>query len=232
VIEILADGLPGRADVAVEVSLREHAVEMGLRGSQPAMDESTDVPASPGFRIVADVDADQPYAGSAPNNLAGFADHIPSQVEKCGTRVGTRGRCLGLFWGWIMERETDGGSVALVGMERHCGRWDTVSQPIMNCFLSEDGRMIASFIMRKGKAEEQMRNVKHVVNGKEYLVVIETNGLGGRVTPTFEGKPLGVVYSVSIEVAQDFQLQPGVSALDELVKIAKDDLDRGVVKAT
>ncbi len=92
--------------------------------------------------------------------------------------------------------------------------------------------MIASFIMRKGKAEEQMRNVKHVVNGKEYLVVIETNGLGGRVTPTFEGKPLGVVYSVSIEVAQDFQLQPGVSALDELVKIAKDDLDRGVVKAT
>jgi len=39
------------------------------------------------------------------------------------------------------------------------------------------------------------------------------------------------VYSVSVEVSQDFQLQPGVSALDELVKIAKDDLDRGVVKA-
>ena len=230
-IEILADGLPGRADVAVEVSLRQHAVEVGLSSSQPTMNEFADVLASTGFRIVADVDADQPYARSRRIIWPVLRTIFPPKLRKRHT-CGTRGRCLGLFYGWIMERETDGGSVALVGMERHCGRWDTVSQPIMNCFLSEDGRMIASFIMRKGKAEEQMRNVKHVVNGKEYLVVIETNGLGGRVTPTFEGKPLGVVYSVSIEVAQDFQLQPGVSALDELVKIAKDDLDRGVVKAT
>jgi hypothetical protein len=90
---------------------------------------------------------------------------------------------------------------------------------------------VKDMILREWKAEEKMRNVKHVVGEKEYLVVIETNSLGGRVTPTFEGKPLGVVYSVSVEVSQDFQLQPGVSALDELVKIAKDDLDRGVVKA-
>jgi hypothetical protein len=51
------------------------------------MNEFTDVLASPGFRIAADVDADQPCAGSAANDLTGLAGHIPSSDEKCGTRM-------------------------------------------------------------------------------------------------------------------------------------------------
>jgi hypothetical protein len=41
-----------------EVALCEHVVEVRLRGTQRAMDEFADVPASPRFRIAADVDAD------------------------------------------------------------------------------------------------------------------------------------------------------------------------------
>lgn len=76
-----------------------------------------------------------------------------------------------------------------------------------------------------------MRSEKHTVNGKEYDLIIEPNGLGGKVTPTYRDKRLGITYSVSLEIAHDFQFSSsiGSNALDELVKIAKDDLDRGVV---
>ena len=43
VIEVLAEGLPGGADVATEVPLSEHAVEVGLCGAQGAMNEFADV---------------------------------------------------------------------------------------------------------------------------------------------------------------------------------------------
>lgn len=73
-----------------------------------------------------------------------------------------------------------------------------------------------------------MRTEKHLANGKEYELTIEQNGLGGTVTPRFQGKLLGITYSVSIEVAQDFQFYREIGALEELVKIVKGDLDRGV----
>ena len=76
-----------------------------------------------------------------------------------------------------------------------------------------------------------MRKEKHIASGREYTLIVEENGLGGRVIPTFEGKPVGVTYSVSIEVAQNFKSQPGANALQELLKIAKNDLDRGIVKS-
>jgi hypothetical protein len=60
VIEILAEGLLGRADVAAEVPLREHAIEVGLSGPEPAMNEFANILAPPGFPITTDVDADQP----------------------------------------------------------------------------------------------------------------------------------------------------------------------------
>lgn len=51
------------------------------------MSEFPDVLASLGFWVAADVDAYQPVAGSATNNLADFADQIPSSDAKCGARV-------------------------------------------------------------------------------------------------------------------------------------------------
>lgn len=49
VIEILTEGLPGRANAAAEVPLCEHAVEVYLRGPRPAVDEFANVLAPPGF---------------------------------------------------------------------------------------------------------------------------------------------------------------------------------------
>lgn len=87
VIEILADGLPGGKDVATEVPLREHAVEMGLCGSQLAMNEFTDVPASPGFWIAGDVNADRQVLG--PLRMIWLILRIIFCLLrlKCGTRV-------------------------------------------------------------------------------------------------------------------------------------------------
>ena len=48
-----------------------------------------------GFRVATDVDAHQPSAGSATNNLANFADHIPLLRREMRRTCGTRGR-LGL----------------------------------------------------------------------------------------------------------------------------------------
>jgi hypothetical protein len=87
VIEVLANGLPGRANVAPEALLREHAVEVAVCGPQPAVNEFVNVLALPRIRIAADIDADHLRAGSAANNLASLAGHISSQDEKCGTRV-------------------------------------------------------------------------------------------------------------------------------------------------
>jgi hypothetical protein len=63
VIEVLAESLPGGAEVATEVPLSEHAVEVGLSGAQTTVNEFADVLALPGFRSATDVDADQPGAG-------------------------------------------------------------------------------------------------------------------------------------------------------------------------
>ena len=78
VIEMLAGGSAGGANVAAEVLLREHAIELGLREPQPTVDRFADVLKSPGFRIAAEVDADQPCAGSAAIDLASLVGHNPS----------------------------------------------------------------------------------------------------------------------------------------------------------
>ena len=61
VIEVLADGLPGGADVATEVPLSEHAVEVSLRGVRASVNGFADVLAVPGLRIAADVEANHPH---------------------------------------------------------------------------------------------------------------------------------------------------------------------------
>jgi hypothetical protein len=60
---------------------------VGLCLAQPAVNELADVLASPSFRIATDVNADQPRARSAANDLASFAVYIPSWDEKSGARV-------------------------------------------------------------------------------------------------------------------------------------------------
>jgi hypothetical protein len=58
------------------------------------MYEFADVLTFPGFRIAADVDADQPCAGSAANDLANLAYHFLSPKTEMPHTCGTRGRCL------------------------------------------------------------------------------------------------------------------------------------------
>jgi hypothetical protein len=82
VIEILADRLPGGADVAAEIPLSQHAVEVSLRGAQAASNGFADVIALRGLRIAADIDADQPCAGSTEDDLASLSGHLASKKKK------------------------------------------------------------------------------------------------------------------------------------------------------
>jgi site-specific recombinase XerD len=50
VIKILTDGLSGRTNVATEIPLRQHVVQVRLRGTQPTMNEFAHVFAPPGSR--------------------------------------------------------------------------------------------------------------------------------------------------------------------------------------
>ena len=102
VIEILTEGLPGRANAAAEVPLCEHAVEVYLRGPQPAVDEFANVLAPPGFGVATDVDADQPSAGSTANDLTNLAYHFLSPKTEMRRRCGTRCRCSGLVL-WMVQ---------------------------------------------------------------------------------------------------------------------------------
>jgi hypothetical protein len=99
-IEILVEGLAGGADVPAEVAFREHTVEVGLRGAQPALDGLAEVLTFSGLGIAADVDADHPGARSAADDLASFASHMASKRRKRHT-CGTRGRYLGLVL-WVV----------------------------------------------------------------------------------------------------------------------------------
>lgn len=86
--------------------------DVGKIRSQPAMNEFADVPVRQGFQIATDVDADQPYAGSAANDLVRPAGQISSQEEKCGTCVAHTAAASHWFSGWTSEKVTDGGSAA------------------------------------------------------------------------------------------------------------------------
>ena len=71
------------------------------------MDEFADVSASPGFRVAADIDADQPCVGSAANDLASFTGHIPPNLGREMRRTcGTRGRYSGLVL-WMDQGTED-----------------------------------------------------------------------------------------------------------------------------
>jgi hypothetical protein len=59
-------------------------------GVQPATNEFTDVLAFTGFRIAAGVDADQPRAGSAADDLASFSNHIASKNKRAAHVSHTR----------------------------------------------------------------------------------------------------------------------------------------------
>ena len=111
-IEVLADGLPSRTDVASKIPLSKHAVEVGLSGAQTTVNALSDVLASPRFRIATGVDADQPCAESAANDLASLAGHISSYDERCGTHLAHSADAIGWFCGRIREGQTDGGSVS------------------------------------------------------------------------------------------------------------------------
>jgi hypothetical protein len=78
VIKVLVEGLMGGADIASEVPLREHAVEVGLRGAQPAVNQFAELFAFSGFRIAANVDADHPHLRSAADDLTMLACHLAS----------------------------------------------------------------------------------------------------------------------------------------------------------
>jgi hypothetical protein len=74
------------------------------------------------------------------------------------------------------------------------------------------------------------RKTPYSANGKNYEIVVEEAAQGIKVTPMLNGKPLRVTYSVDFEIAADFQHYRGTSAVEELVKIVKGDLDAGIVK--
>ncbi len=78
---------------------------------------SADVLAFSGLRIASEVDADHPHLGSAADNLAGFFEPYCLLKETKRRTCGTRSRCKRWFYQLIIERGTDGGSVARVGTE-------------------------------------------------------------------------------------------------------------------
>ena len=57
-------------------------MRLGLRVTQAAVNGFADVFAFPGFRIEANVDEEQPGAGSAADDLASLACHIVSKTGK------------------------------------------------------------------------------------------------------------------------------------------------------
>jgi hypothetical protein len=61
-IEILTNGLLGTTDVATEIPLRKRAVEVGLCGPQPTVNEFAHALAPPRIRVATNVDAGQPCA--------------------------------------------------------------------------------------------------------------------------------------------------------------------------
>jgi hypothetical protein len=75
--------------------------------------------------------------------------------------------------------------------------------------------------------------VKHIVAGHEYEIVNLWTGSEWQVIIHDEKKRrIGPVFSVSLEVAQDYQHYNKQPALDALIEIAQADLDSGRVKST
>ena len=106
--------MPGGADVAAEVPLSKHAVEVGLCDAQPAVNGFADVFAFPGIRIAADLDANHPCAGPTADDLASLSSHTCLlKHEKAAHVAAAEGR----FYWWVSEGETDGRSAPAVSLK-------------------------------------------------------------------------------------------------------------------
>ena len=65
----------------------------------------------------------------------------------------------------------------------------------------------------------------------QYETRVSMDETGYRVQTFRDDRPLGIRYSVTFEKASDFEYYAGTSAVDELVKIAQNDVVLGHVKA-
>lgn len=69
----------------------------------------------------------------------------------------------------------------------------------------------------------------HLVNGQSYEIRTAHTDQG-IVVGTYKGDKRIACYSVDYETATDFKVSTGRRALEELTKLAKGDLDDGLVK--
>jgi hypothetical protein len=75
-----------------------------------------------------------------------------------------------------------------------------------------------------------LKNVKHVVNRKEYEIRIVPTERGFEVCTYLRGKRIGWTRTAPDEVAHHFKVVTGLEAVDMLIDGAKDDLNRGIAK--
>jgi hypothetical protein len=75
-----------------------------------------------------------------------------------------------------------------------------------------------------------LESVKHIAKGKEYEIRPISTATGFRICTYFQGKQIGWTYSATYEVAREFDQAVEPRAVDELIKIAKSDLDRGTTE--
>lgn len=71
-----------------------------------------------------------------------------------------------------------------------------------------------------------LNQLTHSVRGRIFLLRIFKDGVD-TVISVFEGsKQVGPTYSVTDEVAGDYRRNTGKNMIDELIEVAKSDLDR------
>jgi len=63
--------------------------------------------------------------------------------------------------------------------------------------------------------------------GKDYQLTAVREGNGLWVQATTGGKPVGPRYGVTFETADDFRVYRGESAVDELMRMARNDIEQG-----
>ena len=68
-------------------------------------------------------------------------------------------------------------------------------------------------------------------DGRTYEVRTFYHDKGYSVQVHKDDKAVGPKYSVSFETASDYKLYTGASAVDQLIAVAKADIERGFVKA-
>ena len=69
----------------------------------------------------------------------------------------------------------------------------------------------------------------YTLNGKVYEIESRRTEFGFEVQTLLGGRPVGPRYSVTYEVAENFHAITGEYWKEELTRLAKSDLDRGIV---